>query len=206
MWVYHEVTFDRFQKNYKNIYLVASEWKYADGKSDFIMETPTPLSPYIKDNFPEVAQSTRFAKQFGGRYLESGEKKFLEQGLAIEPSFFDIFTVDFKSGSPKIFQENPNSIIISQRLADKFFGKQDPINQTITFFVNSESTELYKICGVYKNIPDNSSIQFDFLIPVTINPADNWFAFGYSTFVLLPNIIDNTQFSVPLVLTYFYFG
>ena len=193
MWVFNEVTFDRFQKNYKNIYLVASEWKYADGKSDFIMETPTPLSPYIKDNFPEVAQSTRFAKQFGGRFLKSGEKKFLEQGLAIEPSFFDIFTVDFKSGSPKIFQENPNSIIISQRLADKFFGNQDPVNQTITFFVNPETTELYKICGVYKNIPDNSSIQFDFLIPVTINPDDNWFAFGYSTFVLLPNTIDKTQ-------------
>src|SRR5210317_1988120 len=128
MWVYHEVTFDRFHKNYKNIYLVASEWKYADGKSDFIMETPTPLSPYIKDNFPEIAQSTRFAKQFGGRYLESGEKKFLEQGLAIEPSFFDIFTVDFKSGNPKIFLDNPNSIIISQSLANKFFGKQDPTN------------------------------------------------------------------------------
>ena len=202
MWVYNEVTFDRFQKNYKNIYLVASEWKYADGKSDFIMETPTPLSPYIKDNFPEVAQSTRFAKQFGGRYLESGEKKFLEQGLAIEPSFFDIFTVDFKSGSPKIFQENPNSIIISQRLADKFFGNQDPVNQTITFFVNSESTELYKICGVYKNIPDNSSIQFDFLIPVTINPADNWFAFGYSTFVLLPNLIDKTQLNEKITQFY----
>ena len=202
MWVYNEVTFDRFQKNYKNIYLVASEWKYADGKSDFIMETPTPLSPYIKDNFPEVAQSTRFAKQFGGRYLKSGEKKFLEQGLAIEPSFFDVFTVDFKSGSPKIFQENPNSIIISQRLADKFFGNQDPVNQTITFFVNSENTKLYEICGVYKNIPDNSSIQFDFLIPVTINPADNWFAFGYSTFVLLPNIIDKTQLNEKITQFY----
>ena len=95
MWVHHELTFDKFQKNYKNIYLVASEWKYADGKSDFIMETPTPLSPYIKDNFPEIMQSTRFAKQFGGRYIETADKKFLEQGLAIEPSFFDIFTVDF---------------------------------------------------------------------------------------------------------------
>ena len=119
MWVYHEVTFDRFHRNYKNIYMVASEWKYTDGKSDFIMETPTPLSPFLKDNFPEVVQSTRFAKQFGGRYLKWGDKKFMEQGLAIEPSFFGIFTVDFVSGNAKNFQEQPNSIFISQRLANK---------------------------------------------------------------------------------------
>lgn len=201
-WVYSQVTFDRFQKNYENIYLVASEWKFADGKSDFIMETPTPLGPFLKENFPEVAQSTRFAKQFGGRYLKSGEKKFLEQGLAIEPSFFDIFTVDFISGNPENFKENPNSIIISQRLSEKFFGGQDPINQTITFFVNSDSTALYKICGVYKDIPDNSSIQFDFLIPAIFNSADNWFSFGYSTFVLLPNIIDKKQLNEKIAQFY----
>jgi len=154
-WVYSQLSFDRFQKNYDNIYLVASELKFADGKSDFIMETPTPLGTFLKENFPEVAQSTRFAKQFGGRYLKSGDNKFLEQGLAIEPSFFDIFTVDFISGNPENFKEDPNSIIISEHLAQKFFGSQNPINQTITFFVNSDSTELYKICGVYKDIPDN---------------------------------------------------
>jgi ABC-type antimicrobial peptide transport system permease subunit len=202
MWVYNQLTFDRFQENYENIYLVASEWKFADGKSDFIMETPTPLSPFLQDYFPEVVKSTRFVKQFGGRHLKSGEKKFLEQGLAIEPTFFDIFTVDFIFGNPEIFEENPNSIIISQRLAEKFFGNQDPINQTITFFVNSDSTELYKICGVYKDIPDNSSIQFDFLIPVIIDTADSWFSFGYSTFVLLPNIIDKTQLNEKITQFY----
>ncbi len=204
MWVYHEVTFDRFNKNYKNICLVASEWKYADGKSDFIMETPTPLSTYLKDNFPEVVQSTRFAKQFGGRYLESGDKKFLEQGLAIEPSFFDIFTVEFVNGNPESLQENPNSILISKHLADKFFGKDDPTNQSLTFFVNADSTIQYEIRGVYKDLPDNSSVQFDFLIPATINEADNWFSFGYSTFVLLPNQIDKTQLNKKIAQFYNY--
>jgi len=204
MWVYHEITFDRFHKNYKNIYMVASEWKYADGKSDFIMETPTPLSPYLKDNFPEVVQSTRFAKQFGGRTIGSGDKKFLEQGLAIEPSFFDIFTVDFVSGDPKNIENNPNSIFISQGLANKFFGKDDPSNQTITFYVNADNTKQYEIVGVYKDLPDNSSLQFDFLIPVDIEDADNWFAFGYSTFVLLPNEIDRAQLNKKMAQFYDY--
>ncbi|MCY1719272.1 ABC transporter permease [Prolixibacteraceae bacterium Z1-6] len=204
MWVYHEVTFDRFHKNFKTIYMVASEWKYADGKSDFIMETPTPLGPYLKDNFPEVTQSTRFAKQFGGRFLESGDKKFKEQGLAVEPSFFDIFTIDFVSGDSKTIENNPNSIFISQRLADKFFGEDDPGNQMITFFVNEKSTKQYEIAGVYKDLPDNSSIQFDFLIPVAIEDADNWFAFGYSTFVLLPNQIDRAQLNNKIAQFYDY--
>ncbi len=202
MWVYDEVTFDKFQKNYKNIYLVASEWKYADGKSDFIMETPTPLSPFLKDNFSEVAQSTRFAKQFGGRYLKWGDKEFLEQGLAVEPSFFDIFTVDFVQGDAGSIRDKPNSIVISQRLASKFFGNQDPVNQTITFVVNNENTKPYQVSGVYRNIPDNSSLQFDFLIPLSVSPTDNWFSFGVSTFILLPNKIERSKLNEKIAQFY----
>ena len=204
MWIYHEVTFDKFQKNYKNIYMVASEWKYTDGKSDFIMETPTPLAPFLKDNFPEVVKSTRFAKQFGGRSLKSGDKKFLEQGLAVEHSFFDIFTVNFISGTPKAFENNPNSIFISQNLANKFFGNQSPTGQSITFFENSETTKQYEVCGVYKDIPDNSSLQFDFLIPVTIDNSNNWYSFGYSTFILLPDNIDRKQLNLKIANYYDY--
>ena len=193
MWVYHELTFDKQNANYKNIYMVGSEWMYSDGKSDFIMETPTPLSPHLKENLPQVIQSTRFAKQFGGRFLEVDNKKFLEEGFVIEPSFFDIFTVDFVIGNPNSFASNPNSIFISQRMTSKFFGEVNPINRSITFYVNSENTKQYQVCGVYKDIPDNSSLQFDFLIPTFIDGADNWFSFGFSTFVLLQNEIDKTE-------------
>ncbi|MDX2414276.1 MAG: ABC transporter permease [Bacteroidales bacterium] len=191
LWVYNELSFDKYNENYENIYMLASEWNYSDGKSDFIMETPTPVGPYLKDNFPEVLESTRFAKQFGGRFLETNNKKFLEDGFAIEPSFFDIFTVDFISGDPSSIIDNPNSIFISQRLAKKFFGNENySLNSIITFFINSEETIDYEVCGIYKDIPDNSSLQFDFLIPITFDPAENWYSFGSSTFLLLPNEID----------------
>lgn len=204
IWVHHELSFDKFNKNYKNIYMVASEWKYSDGKTDFIMETPTPLGFYLKDNFPEVIQSTRFEKQFGGRFLETDNKKFLEQGFAIEPSFFDIFTVNFMTGDSKAITNKPNSILISQRLADKFFGKENPLNKPITFYINSEETKQYEVCGVYKNIPDNSSLQHDFLIPVSIAEPNNWFAFGESTFLLLPNEIDKANLNERIARFYDY--
>lgn len=204
IWVHHELSFDKFNKDYKNIYMVASEWKYSDGKSDFIMETPTPLGPYLKENFPEVIQSTRFEKQFGGRFLEADNKRFLEQGFAIEPSFFDIFTVDFVSGNSKAITNKPQSILISQCLANKFFEKENPLNKTITFFTNSEETKLYEVCGVYKNIPDNSSLQHDFLIPISISEPNNWFAFGESTFLLLPNEIDKANLNKKIAQFYNY--
>ncbi|HYX08488.1 MAG TPA: ABC transporter permease [Bacteroidales bacterium] len=204
IWVHHELSFDKFNKNYENIYMVASEWKYSDGKSDFIMETPTPLGPYLKENFPEVIQSTRFEKQFGGRFLETDNKKFLEQGYAIEHSFFDVFTVDFVSGDSKAIMNRPNSILISQRLAKKFFGKENPLNKPITFFTNSEETKQYEVCGVYKNIPDNSSLQYDFLIPISIPEPNNWFAFGESTFLLLPNEIDKADLNKKIARFYNY--
>ena len=204
IWVHHELSFDKFNKKFKNIYMVASEWKYSDGKSDFIMETPTPLGPYLKDNFPEVIQSTRFEKQFGGRFLEVDNIKFLEQGFAIEPSFFDIFTVDFVSGDSKTITNNPNSILISQRLANKLFGKDSPLNKPITFYTNAEETKQYEVCGVYKNMPDNSSLQHDFLIPVFISEPNNWFAFGESTFLLLPNEIDEANLNEKIAQFYDY--
>ncbi len=204
IWVHHELSFDKFNKKFKNIYMVASEWKYSDGKSDFIMETPTPLGPYLKDNFPEVMQSTRFEKQFGGRFLEVDTKKFLEQGFAIEPTFFDIFTVDFLSGDSKAITNKPNSILISQRLANKFFGKENPLNNPITFYTNAEETKQYEVCGVYKNIPDNSSLQHDFLIPVSIAEPNNWFAFGESTFLLLPDEIDKANLNEKIARFYDY--
>ncbi len=193
IWIHHELSFDKFNKNYKNIYMVASEWKYSDGKSDFIMETPPPLGSYLKEIYPEVIQSTRFEKQFGGRFLEADNKKFLEQGLAIEPSFFDIFTVNFIAGDSKEISNKQNSILISQRLAHKFFGKENPINKPITFYINAEKTKQYEVRGVYENIPDNSSLQYDFLIPLSIDEPNNWFAFGESTFLLLPNEIDRVN-------------
>ena len=203
-WVHHELSFDKFNKKFKNIYMVASEWKYSDGKSDFIMETPTPLGPYLKENFPEVIQSTRFEKQFGGRFLEAENKKFLEQGFAIEPSFFDIFTVHFVTGDSRAIPSKPNSILISQRLANKFFGKENPLNKSITFFINTEKTKQYEVSGVYKNIPDNSSLQHDFLIPISIPEPNNWFAFGESTFLLLPNEIDKANLNEKIAQFYNY--
>jgi putative ABC transport system permease protein len=184
--------------------MLASEWNYSDGKSDFIMETPTPMAPYLKDNFPEVLQSTRFAKQFGGRFLESNNKKFLEDGFAIEPSFFDIFTVDFISGDPGSLIINPHSIFISQRLASKFFGKENPVNRIITLSINSKETTDYKVLGVYKDIPNNSSLQFDFLIPITFDAADNWYSFGSSTFLLLANQIDKADLNKKIGQLYDY--
>lgn len=203
-WVYNELTFDRFNDNYKNIYMVASEWNYSDGKSDFIMETPTPLGPFLKDNFPEVKESTRFAKQFGGRFLEAENKKFLEDGLAVEHSFFDIFSIDFLNGDSKSIMDSPNSIYISHNLAKKFFDKENPMNRLITIFINPEETKDYVVCGVYKDIPDNSSLQFDFLIPISFDVSDNWYSFGSSTFLLLPDEIDKADLNKKISKFYNY--
>lgn len=204
IWIHHELSFDKHNDNYENIFMVASEWKYSDGKSDFIMETPMPLGPYLKENIPEVIQSTRFEKQFGGRFLEVEGKKFLEQGFAIEPSFFEVFTVDMKVGEAGAIATHPNSILISQRLADKFFGNTDPLNKSISFFVDTDEKREYEIYGVYETIQDNSSLQFDFLIPNSLNEPNNWYAFGESTFVLLPDEVDQINFEEKISQFYDY--
>ncbi len=184
-WIMYEYNYDRFHENFDHIYLAANEIEFSKGKIDYIMETPCPLAEYL-DNFPEIEKATTCQKFFKDKYIIHNEKKFQEKGYAVQSSFFNVFSFKILTGDISAFSKSTNSIMISESLSKRLFqSNQDVIGKSIKI----EDDEFF-ISGLFKDIPSNSSIKFDYVVPITFIDSkdqylDNWNVLGYSTFIVL---------------------
>jgi putative ABC transport system permease protein len=118
------------------------------------------LATGLRTEFPEVEWATRTS--WNSKYLLSvGEKKTYERGIYAEPDFFNIFNFPVLAGNPVAALRESGSIVITQRTAEKFFGKDDPIGKTIRV----ENEKDLKVAAVLANIPANSTLRFDVIMP-----------------------------------------
>ncbi len=91
LWSTYESNFDKNIKNVDNKYLIASKCKYANGNTDFIMETPPILAISLKEEVPEISRTLRYEKLFGGRFISYNDKLYHEEGIAAEATIFSFF-------------------------------------------------------------------------------------------------------------------
>ena len=162
LWVQHQRSYDRFHENAGQICRVYYTNEAFEGAAIYL---PGPLTEYLKDNYPEITHATNF-KQWKKK-VAVADKSFLSSGSYVDPSFFEIFTFPFIKGNPQTALNNPNSIVITEDLAAKFFADDDPMGKTISYYVFSQKIDL-EVTGVIQNVPQNSHLQFDFLIPYEI--------------------------------------
>ena len=189
LWVQDELSYDQFHVHKNDLYRVIYE-DYSTDNAVYYWPTCAPLAPAIKDEFPEIIKSTRF-KQLGRvRLIKYKNKKFLESRVCLtDPDFFEMFSFPFLKGNARTAFLNPNSIILTESMAEKYFGNENPIGKTLT--IDNEFD--FTVTGVLKNIPHNSHFHFDFLAPfVRIEDflkwgdiLKNWNRYGYATYVLL---------------------
>ena len=162
LWVQHQRSYDRFHENAGQICRVYYTNEAFEGAAIYL---PGPLTEYLKDNYPEITHATNF-KQWKKK-VAVADKSFLSSGSYVDPSFFEIFTFPFIKGNPQTALNNPNSIVITEDLAAKFFADDDPMGKTISYYVFSQKIDL-EVTGVIQDVPQNSHLQFDFLIPYEI--------------------------------------
>jgi ABC-type antimicrobial peptide transport system permease subunit len=157
----HELSYDRFHEEIDNVYQVLV---HKDIKNNSV--TPTLLAPHLKDNYPEVVEATRFHWFWGETILQYDQHIFYEHRIQlVDPGFFEIFSFPFIKGDPETALMDPNSIVMTQELAEKYFGSEDPLGKTIMMNHQHPLT----VTGVIRNIPSNSSIGFNILIPIQFN-------------------------------------
>jgi putative ABC transport system permease protein len=162
LYVEYEVNYDAFLEHSDRIFRVAFQkpGELYMGK-DAWASSVAALAPTLMEEYPEVQFATRFNPV--DRLLLSSEKKsFYETGLFADEYFFDVFNFQLIRGDKKGILEKPESIVISSRLAEKFFGNEDPIGKMLQC-----SLGILEIAGIVENAPENSHIQFDWLIPFT---------------------------------------
>jgi putative ABC transport system permease protein len=158
LFVRYELSFDDFHENKDRIYRVLSELDLTHG-TEIVPITALPLAPAIKYDLREVAYVTRIT---GGsrRLLTIGNRKFFEELNYADADVFDIFTFPLILGDPKTALVEPFSMVISENIAEKYFGKKDPVGKTI----NIQNDQDYKITGVMRNLPGNSHLRFNILV------------------------------------------
>jgi len=167
-YVYFESGYDRFHKNADNIYRVPISYSGSFSNLPTTASNHPAVGPSMKADFPEVKDFARIVHPsvFGrGATISYNDQKgnvktFNEEKIYIaDPSFLTLFSFPFLTGDPGHVLQQPNSIVISESMVEKYFGKGDPIGQNLTFNGDVQ----FKITGVFKDVPANSHIKFDFL-------------------------------------------
>ena len=202
-YVKYEKSFDTFHSKSERIYRVQYN-SYHNGEVNFECAAAVPaVGPAMKENFAEVIEITRlFPTGAVVSYSDpvSGLTSFREVNniQVTEPSLFNIFDIEFISGNPETCIDGGGKVAISQAIATKYFGQLDPIGQIVQF--NGEND--LEITAVFKDLPDNTHIKFDFLVSNAMFDAwmgdwdwqSAWGWYDHNTYVLLDEGVDYKAF------------
>ncbi len=162
LWVKDELTFDHFNEKYKNIYQFYEIQHYTGGESLYVTSTPAPLAPLVKSSFPQVKNVFRFNYAYQKITIRYNDKCFNEGKIALTDSgFFDAMTVHFIAGNPKTALTDIHSIVLTEKVAKKYFGNENPIGK----IVKVDNRYAFTVTAVIKNFPENTSFEFEFLMP-----------------------------------------
>lgn len=188
LFVQDELSYDRYHKDADRIYRVVKDFVNDDGSKLPDATTPAALGPAIQRNIAEVAHVTRVFPPWGDKFLvQYGDKKFMEERLyRIDSSFFDVFTFPFVKGDARSAFKDVNAVLLTERTAEKYFGKEDPIGKIIRV---DRSGDLI-VSGVLKDVPENSHFHFDLLVSIrkinwTNNVDENWGWYNFYTYMKL---------------------
>ncbi|MBP2834143.1 ABC transporter permease [Aquimarina sp. U1-2] len=189
LFVSDELSYDRFHEKSDQIVRVVLKGKM---NGELIKEavTPGPVASTLQEEFPEVLQATRLKSQ-GTPQISYQNQTFRDNKFAyVDSNFFEIFTIPFLKGNSKTALKEPNSIIVTQELASKYFGNEDPIGKTLDF---KEWNQQFKVTGVMQKLPDNSHFHFDVfgaLEGLAHAKEARWIESGYHNYLLLDNRAD----------------
>ncbi|HEY0744428.1 MAG TPA: ABC transporter permease [Chryseosolibacter sp.] len=192
LFISDEKSFDQFHAKKDLIYRVHctsfDSEKFKKGDKDVYSShayLPAKLSEVMGEEMAEVAHVTRFS-DWGEGIIRYNEKVFSEKVTFVDSGFFKMFSFQFLAGDRNKVFHNSADAVLTEEIANKYFGDDDPVGKIFTFTINEEQT--FTVAGVIKDPPANSSLQFKILLPPTARPyfsrsRDNWGNFSYPTFV-----------------------
>lgn len=174
LYLHHEITFDNFHSSPQNIFRVVLDTYRREGA---FATTPLPVGPALQEELPAIQHMTRFMKM--ENYLVRHEEKtFFETMTVVDSGFFNVFSFALSKGNPRKVLNEPNQIVLTEDMAKKYFGDEDPIGKLLS--VGSSGRLNSVVTGIVENPPSNSQLQFDFLLSFSTlqrvgTPLNLWF-------------------------------
>jgi putative ABC transport system permease protein len=193
LYVQDELGYDRYHKNAGRIFRLVTEVSGGGASTTYALSS-APIAPALRSDYPEVLQVVRFKQNKDGLFVSYGDKLFKEGRIFFtEPSAFEIFTLSLVRGNPVTALKNPYSIVITEKMAQKYFGDEDPMGKIVTIrgqdYLRVKEGD-YTITGILENLPHSSHFKFDFLASfATIDNKpvlESWQSLLFYTYLLLP--------------------
>ncbi|MFC1726730.1 ABC transporter permease [candidate division KSB1 bacterium] len=194
LWIRDELNYDRYHERSDRIYRLTVNGLLMGNEFNMAVSTPK-LAPTLLQDFPEVTDAVRFYRFWDDILVSYKDKKFVEKDfLYADKTVFDVFTFPFIKGDPKTALENPNTIVITESAAKKYFGDEEPVGKTLTL----HNVNDFLVTGVIKDIPKNSHFRFDLLGSFVSHPYSrdqNWISNNCHSYIVLregvsPSVIE----------------
>lgn len=185
LWVANEWSYNRFHEKLPDIYQVYEQQFYSNNEILTVTATPGPLADQLKAEIPGIQKAAALS-WVTEKLLAVGEKGYKSKGQYANNDVFDVFTFPFIDGDPTKALHGPNNIVITEKLARNLFGDSKAVGN----IVRLDNKEDYMVTGVMKDLPENSTLKFEWLLPmercVQENPfLKHWGGNAPRTYVLV---------------------
>ena len=194
LFVQDELNFDRFNQKANQIYRINSFLRFGGTSLDFPL-SPDRMGEVLKKDYPQVEQFTRIYTANGGKQIKKGTVYISEQRVAhVDSTFFEVFSFPVLSGNTNNALSAPNTVVITESTAKKYFGSTDAVGKVLE--TNENGKTLYKVNAVIQDMPENSHFHFDFLFSMR-NVDYNWGNFlshNFFTYLVLRPGTDYKKF------------
>ncbi len=197
LWVQAETSYDSFIPKADKLHQVWVNASISDGISTW-NSVPLPTYMEMKNAHAKIVNSA-VAGWGSRRLVANGDKRINIQGYYVSNEFLDMFEFPLIQGDRSLVLDDPSSIVISEKLAATLFEEgEDPIGQ----FLKVEDSSTLKVTGIVKDVPENSSFQFDYLIPWAHRESiqqwvrdnkENWGNYSFQVYVELANSTDEDE-------------
>jgi len=191
LWVMDELSYERFNENADRIYRIEEDQFYS-GQRYHVTVTPFPSGPVWKEKIPEIEEQVRIFPWMPRLLFRNGDKVFYETSVvAADSTLMNVFSFDLLQGDRQTLLNDPHSIVLTEKLAVKYFGDENPVGRSVTI----ENKYQFLVTGVLKDLPGNSMFSFSAVIPFTFLKEfgsfnDHWGSNSIFTFVLLPGQVN----------------
>ncbi|AKD57628.1 ABC transporter permease [Spirosoma radiotolerans] len=186
LYVWHELSYDRFNANADRIFRVVQYAQWAGGNLQ-LAPTSAPFAGALKNDYPAIEKTVRLYPEGGGLITYRDKKIETNDVMFADQSVFDVFTFPFLYGNPATALAQPERIVITKTLAEKLFGDASKaVGQPIEFSNHFANI----VTGVIADVPTNSHLQFSALRSMPTNYTNGWQNFELYTYVLLNKAAD----------------
>jgi putative ABC transport system permease protein len=189
-WTIQELHYDGFHHQSETIYMATTEMKDNTGSIITFPETPTILAQELKNKIPAIEQSFHLMYLYSKKILENENNSFEETGIAADSKMLTVLNFPLLEGLIT-FLDDPNSIFITEKLAQKLFPGETATGKVVMYSKEKALT----VKGIIKDIPENSSLKFDFIVPYQIEMGNNltWWPVSDATFIKIGANSDIAQ-------------